>query len=68
MVDGTQSQQTMAIGPSQLRQNLTRQGFTTIQILGTVIQIPVPEPPIIISQSNRSFHRGCRCSRWATTR
>ncbi len=51
MVDGTQSQQTMAIGPSQPRQNLTRQGFTTIQILGTVIQIPVPEPPIIISQS-----------------
>ena len=52
IVDGAVSQQTpMAIGPSTRRMNLTRQGFTTIQFLGTVIQIPVPEPPIIISDS-----------------
>ena len=40
IVDGAQSQQSMAIGPSQKRMNLTRQGFTTIQILGTVIPDP----------------------------
>jgi len=50
-VDGSQSQQTMAIGPSQRRMNLTRQGFTTVQVLGMVFQVPVPEPPIIISNS-----------------
>jgi hypothetical protein len=31
IVDGGQSQQTMAIGSSTARKNLTRQGFTTIQ-------------------------------------
>ena len=51
-VDGTQSQQTMALGPSQPRKNLTRQGFTTILIGGILIPIPVPEPPIIISNSD----------------
>jgi hypothetical protein len=52
IVDGAVSQQMpMAIGPSTRRMNLTRQGFTTIQFLGTVIQIPIPEPPIIISNS-----------------
>ena len=51
MVDGTQSQQTMAIDKSESRKNLTRQGFTTIQIGAIVIPIPIPEPPIIISNS-----------------
>ncbi len=52
MVDGTQSQQTFALGPSPRRMNLTRQGFISIQIKGNVIQIPVPEPPIIIAKSD----------------
>jgi len=56
IVDGAVSQQLpMAIGPSQKRMNLTRQGFTTVQFLGTVIQIPVPEPPIIISNSSSIY-------------
>jgi len=58
IVDGAQSQQSMAIGPSQKRMNLTRQGFTTIQILGTVIPIPLPEPPIIISKSDPIYSPG----------
>jgi hypothetical protein len=52
MVDGTQSQQTFSLGPSPRRMNLTRQGFTSIQFMGAVIQIPIPEPPIIIAQSD----------------
>ncbi len=52
VVDGAQSQQTVAIGPSQPRKNLTRQGFTTIQFGPIVIPIPIPEPPIIISNSD----------------
>ncbi|MGO9167582.1 MAG: hypothetical protein ACLP56_12000, partial [Candidatus Sulfotelmatobacter sp.] len=52
MVDGAQSQQVMSIPPSTSRTNLKRQGFETIQFPGgLVMQIPVPEPPIIISQS-----------------
>lgn len=57
IVDGAVSQQMpMAIGPSTRRMNLTRQGFTTIQFLGTVIQIPVPEPPIIIDTSKSPIY------------
>jgi hypothetical protein len=57
IVDGEVSQQMpMAIGPSTKRMNLTRQGFTTIQFLGTVIQIPVPEPPIIIDTSKSPIY------------
>jgi hypothetical protein len=69
IVDGAVSQQMpMAIGPSTRRMNLTRQGFTTIQFLGTVIQIPVPEPPILLTRVNRrSIRPPCRCSRWAIT-
>ena len=52
MVDGTQSQQTFPLPPSPPRKNLPRQGFTTVQFAGAVFQIPVPEPPIIIAQSN----------------
>ena len=52
VVDGTQSQQIMALAPSPQRKNLPRQGFTTIQFAGAVFQIPVPEPPIIIAKSD----------------
>jgi hypothetical protein len=51
IVDGVQSEQTMSIGPSQARKNLTRQGYMTVQVAGMAIQIPIPEPPIIISTS-----------------
>jgi hypothetical protein len=51
VVDGVQSQQTLSIGPSQARKNLTRQGFTTIQGAGMMFPVPIPEPPIIISNS-----------------
>lgn len=51
-VDGVVSQQTMGLGPSQPRTNLTRQGYNTIDFMGTAIQIPIPEPPIIISTSS----------------
>lgn len=52
LVDGTQSQQTFPLPPSPQRKNLPRQGFTTVQFAGAVFQIPVPEPTIIIAQSN----------------
>jgi hypothetical protein len=52
VVDGTQSQQTFPLPPSPPRKNLPRQGFTTVQFGGFVLEIPVPEPPIIIAQSN----------------
>jgi hypothetical protein len=59
MVDGTQSQQVMSIPPSTSRMNLKRQGFETIQFPGGfVMQIPVPEPPIIISQSAPIYSPG----------
>ncbi len=51
-VDGVQSQQNIAIPPSQPRLNLVRQGFTTVQVGPLLIPVPIPEPPIIISQSN----------------
>ncbi len=51
-VDGVVSQQTMGLGPSQKRTNLTRQGYNTIDFMGFAIQIPIPEPPIIISASS----------------
>jgi hypothetical protein len=57
-VDGTQSQQTIAIPASQRRTNLTRQGFTAVQFGGIVIPIPIPEPPIIISNSNPIYSPG----------
>ncbi len=50
-VDGVQSQTTFPLGPSEKRLNLTRQGFETISMAGISIQIPIPEPPIKISQS-----------------
>ncbi len=50
-VDGVQSQTTFPLGPSEKRMNLTRQGFETIDLGGIAIQIPVPEPPIKVSQS-----------------
>jgi len=52
VVDGVQSQQTFSLGPSTKRMNLTRQGFTTINFGGIAIQIPIPEPPIIVSTSS----------------
>jgi len=58
MVDGTQSQLNMPLGPSPPRMNLTRQGFMSIQIMGNVIQIPIPEPPIIIGTSDPIFSPG----------
>jgi len=58
MVDGTQSQLNMPLGPSPRRMNLTRQGFMSVQILGQVIQIPIPEPPIIIGQSDPVYSPG----------
>jgi hypothetical protein len=48
-VDGVVSQQTMGLGPSQKRMNLTRQGYETIDFMGFDLQFPIPEPPIIIS-------------------
>ncbi len=51
-VDGVMSQQTMSLGPSQKRTNLKRQGYDTINFMGAAIQIPIPEPPIIISTSS----------------
>jgi len=51
IVDGVQSPQTLNIGPSDKRMNLSRQGFTTVQIGGILIPIPIPEPPIIVSKS-----------------
>jgi hypothetical protein len=51
-VDGVMSQQTMGLGPSTKRTNLTRQGFDTINVMGIAMQIPIPEPPIIISTSS----------------
>src|ERR1019366_9360598 len=51
-VDGVMAQQTMGIGPSTKRTNLTRQGFDTINFMGISMQIPIPEPPIIISTSS----------------
>jgi hypothetical protein len=51
IVDGVQSQQTLNIGPSDKRMNLTRQGFTTVQFAGMLIPIPIPEPPIKITKS-----------------
>jgi hypothetical protein len=50
-VDGTPSQQTISIPPSEKRKNLKRQGYTTIQIGPFTVPIPVPEPPIIVSKS-----------------
>jgi hypothetical protein len=50
-VDGVVSQQTMGIGPSTKRMNLTRQGFDTINVKGFAMQIPIPEPAIIVSTS-----------------
>ncbi len=52
IVDGVQSQTSFPLGPSQKRMNLTRQGFETISMGGISIQFPIPEPPIIISQSS----------------
>ena len=51
IVDGVQSQTTFPLGPSEKRLNLTRQGFETIDLGMLAIQIPIPEPPIKISQS-----------------
>ena len=51
IVDGVQSQTTFPLGPSEKRMNLTRQGFETIDVGGIAIQIPIPEPPIKVSQS-----------------
>ncbi len=51
-VDGVTVQQTqLAIPHSTRRMNLTRQGFTDIQIGRFIIPIPTPEPPIIITTS-----------------
>ncbi len=59
MVDGVQSQQVMSIPPSTPRMNLKRQGFETFQFPGgLVLQMPVPEPPIIISQSAPIYSPG----------
>ena len=52
IVDGVQSPQTLSLGPSEARKNLTRQGYMTVQAPGMVFQIPIPEPPIIISNSS----------------
>lgn len=57
-VDGVQSQQTVSLPPSTARKNLTRQGFTTIQIGGIAIPIPIPEPPIIVSPSQPIYSPG----------
>jgi hypothetical protein len=52
LVDGVIVKQTpLAVPHSTQRKNLTRQGFTTIQIGGFIIPIPIPEPPIIVTQS-----------------
>jgi len=52
LVDGVIVKQTpLAVPHSTQRKNLTRQGFTTIQIGGFIIPIPTPEPPIIVTQS-----------------
>ena len=51
-VDGVKSQQTFPLGPSEERKNLTRQGFDTFSFAGFSIQVPIPEPPIIISKSS----------------
>jgi hypothetical protein len=52
LVDGATVQTTqLAIPHSTQRKNLTRQGFTTIQIGKFIIPIPTPEPPIIITTS-----------------
>src|SRR5208337_867745 len=55
IADGVQSQTTFPLGPSQKRNNLTRQGFDTIDVAGISIQIPIPEPPIIISKSSAIY-------------
>ncbi|HYB76896.1 MAG TPA: hypothetical protein VEE85_01735 [Candidatus Bathyarchaeia archaeon] len=53
IVDGTPTApQTFTLPPSPPRKNLTRQGYTSVNILGNVVMIPTPEPPIIIGQSN----------------
>ena len=57
-VDGVQTQRSMSLGPSDRRMNLSRQGFTTVQIGGIVIPIPVPEPPIIVSKSRPIYSPG----------
>lgn len=51
-VDGVQTLQTIELGPSTQRKNLPRQGFETIYVLGIPIQVPLPEPPIIVDTSN----------------
>jgi len=38
--------------PVHQAHDLTRQGFTTINFGGIAIQIPIPEPPIIVSTSS----------------
>ncbi len=52
-VDGVQSQQNIAIGPSQPRHesDAARVHHST-RLAPFVMQIPIPEPPIIISQSS----------------
>lgn len=50
-VDGIQTQQTIELGPSTPRTNLTRQGYTTVYVMGIPVEIPLPEPPIIIDTS-----------------
>jgi hypothetical protein len=57
-VDGVQPQQTLSLPPSTPRKNLARQGYTTVQFGGIVIQVPIPEPPIIISSSNPIYSSG----------
>lgn len=50
-VDGVQTQQNIELGPSTQRKNLPRQGFTTVYIMGIPIEVPLPEPPIIVDTS-----------------
>ncbi len=50
-VDGVLSQQNIELGPSAKRLNLTRQGFQTVDFMGVPIQVPIPEPPIIVDKS-----------------
>lgn len=50
-VDGVQSQQMFPLGPSTARKNLSRQGYDTVNMGGISLQTPIPEPPIIVSNS-----------------
>ncbi len=57
-VDGVQYQQPLSLPPSTHRKNLKRQGYTTIEMGGILIPVPVPEPHIIYSTSPPIYSPG----------